>query len=212
LKNQRDPRSIWVIYVLIALILLGAFITYWRYPRTMAIGFLERLPLDIDVLGPRKAVINGFENLKNENDNIRYKLQIKDYTNYVELREIYEELALDRKVRAIIGPLFSSDAKEIADLVEKYKKLTILQGVTNPEVLKSSKYFISTGISDDFQIKAIESYVKNMGYKKVVIVKSSSNPVYTDYIASNLEKDLRASGINIQVFTYYTEKKRAGFL
>lgn len=211
MKEQRNLRNVWVIYVLVALIILGAFITYWRYPRTLTIGFLERLPFDISLLGTREAVIDGFENLKNENDNVHYKLVIKDYTNYVELREAYEELASDKKVKAIIGPPYSSDAKEIVDIVEKYGKLTILQGITNPDVLKSSPYFISTGISDDFQIEAIKSYVKNMGYKKVVIVKSSSNPVYTDYVASNLEKDLKISGINVQMFTYYSEKKTQNF-
>jgi len=211
LKSSGNLRGVWIIYVLIFLIILGGLVIYWKYPKTLTIGFLERLPLNINTLGVRSAVINALEEMRKNYPNVKYRLMVKDYTNYVELKDIYNTLAKNKYVQAIIGPLFSSDAKEIVDLVNEYNKLTFLQGITNPNVLKSSKYFVSTGISDEIQVKTIEAYIDYKNYRNITIIKSKSNPVYTDYIASKLSKDFATTDRKIRVFTFDANKKEQEF-
>jgi len=201
LKKRRN----WIFYVFVILIIVGGLIIYWRYPKTLTIGFLERLPVNMDTLLTRKAIIDGLEYLsENGSNNIKYKLVVRDYSNYVELKNVFIDL-IEEEVKVVTGPLNSSDAWEIIDLTNKYKKLIFLQGITNPMVLKSSKYFISTGISDEVQVEAITAYIKQRNYKKIVIIKSEINPVYSDYIASNLKKNLIER--EIKIFPFNIEKK-----
>lgn len=194
----------WIFYVFAILIILGGSIIYLRYPRTLVIGILERVPIDIDTQLTREAIIDRLEYLSKNNSSIKYKLIVRNYSNYIELKNAFVDL-IEKNAEVIIGPMNSSDTEKIIDLANEYKRLIFLQGITNPEILRSSKYFISTGIPDEFQVEAMVSYIKAKNYKKIVIIKSEMNPVYSDYIAFSLRDKLPEK--ETKIFSFNMDKK-----
>lgn len=92
-------------------------------------------------------------------------------------------------IRYFVSNGYSSDLPKIDDILEKTHSVLIEVMVTNPELLRKAKYAFTLVPTDDIQASAIVSYLQNMNYKNVVVVKDTSDAAYVDNLVDNMMED-----------------------
>ncbi|KAK4753781.1 hypothetical protein SAY87_001885 [Trapa incisa] len=84
------------------------------------------------------------------------------------------KLIEDEEVHAIIGPLWSEQAKFVVDLGTKAQVPVISFSATSPFLCPAQRpYFVRTAYEDSFQMRAIAAIIQAYGWREVV-------PIYED--------------------------------
>lgn len=101
----------------------------------------------------------SFSNLQLDPQMNRFQLVIKDSaSNPRRAAEAVAELAIEDKVIAIIGPVFSSTAKEAAEVADRYRIPIFSPFAHNRGIPELSGFVFRNSLTNDMQGKAIAEY------------------------------------------------------
>ncbi|KAI9117207.1 hypothetical protein K1719_011373 [Acacia pycnantha] len=105
----------------------------------------------------------------------RLDLQIRDSENdVVRAASVAFDLMKNEKVHAVIGPLFSEQARFVIQLGQKFHVPIVSFSATSPSLPPiRSKYFIRTAQDDCTQVEAIAAIVEAYGWHEII-------PIYED--------------------------------
>lgn len=185
-----------VIFVVLGLIIL--FMLFNPYKERTTVGIL--LPTD-DVDAHFDARVGFLTAMKNLPKDVHF-VDV-NYTSTTLVSAMKK--AVEKGVEYFVSDGYSSDLEKIDGFLERTHSILIETTVTNPTMLKKAKFAFTLSPTDDVQAEAIATYLKQMGFKDVVIVKDTSNLVYVNYLAGEILKDL--SGIKSKsIFLNETEK------
>ncbi|MGL1891352.1 MAG: ABC transporter substrate-binding protein [Spirochaetaceae bacterium] len=201
MKNK--SRVILIIGILISLILAFHLVKFTRTSIPIKIGFVADFSLDSNNVG-----VSGRNGIMTAIDEINTKGGIKgrhlelitaDNKNNVDSCDTAVKSLIDSGVSVIIGPLLSQMINSVVDTTKNSDLLVI------SPVVKSNQL---TGI-DDHLIK-VNSTAKEEGYlladaifkrkdKKVALLWSAYNRLYTYGVISGLKEKLIENNINIEL-------------
>ena len=104
----------------------------------------------------------SFSNLQLDPQMNRFQLVIKDSaSNPRRAAEAVAELAIEDKVIAIIGPVFSSTVKEAAEVADRYRIPLFSPFAHNRGIPELSGFVFRNSLTNDMQGKAIAEYAYN---------------------------------------------------
>ncbi|BBJ28304.1 ABC transporter substrate-binding protein [Athalassotoga saccharophila] len=104
--------------------------------------------------------------------------------------------SINSGIRYFVTFLTSSQASELRSVVNGKNVILVDSQVTNPFVINEIKNFYTISPTDTIQASAIANYIHAQNYKNVLIIKGDQNPIYENYLSSQIAKDLNNYGIN----------------
>lgn len=122
-----------------------------------------------------------------------------DYTNNDVATAISH--AVKSGIRYFVGSLTSSQIEKIKNVLNKSSAILIDSQITNPSILESVRNLYTLSSIDTIQASAIANYVNLSKYRSVLMVRSRENSVYTDYLSSRINFDLKKYGISSEIIS-----------
>lgn len=113
--------------------------------------------------------------------------------------------AIKSGIRYFVTFLTSTQASQLKSILNNSNVIMIDSQVTNPFIIQNTKNFYTVSPTDTAQALAIANYIHDQNYKSVLIIKGSQNPIYEDYLSSQIQSDLAKMSISSTVISVNDE-------
>jgi len=117
-----------------------------------------------------------------------------------------EDMILQDKVIAIIGPNRSTHAIAVGPIAQRYGVPMITTAASNPDVTKAGDFVFMTSATDTFQSKIMAAFALNELKANTAAVLTRSGDVYTEGLGGFFTTNFSAIGGEIVATEFYEEE------